>query len=330
MASRQTFLFFGALLGAVFLYLALRNTDWPSLLAALRQADWVYVALGLLAVLSYFSVKAFRWRYLIEPFARADTSQLLSPVLAGLAGNYAFPHVGEIARALLAGRRLDAPVSALLASVAIERIFDFAVILAIVLAVLVPLGRMSEDIAAACYFVASLSAIMLAIVSLFLLRTNACLHAAGRILAMFPDRFAKRALSLLRASSAGLAAIATPRLFLPVILLSAAQWLLVLTAVACSVKAVGATAALPGVVSALLLNVIGLTLPAAPGHVGTIQLAFVVGLEPFGVDRASALASSIVYNVLMVVPAVALGLPGLRRAGIELRERLFRADPAGR
>ncbi len=79
---------------------------------------------------------------------------------------------------------------------------------------------------------------------------------------------------------------------------------------------------LAGAVTALLLNVIGLTLPAAPGHVGTVQLAFIVGLAPFGVTRAEAFAGSVIYNVLMVVPTVILGFPGLRRAGSELRERL--------
>ena len=42
----------------------------------------------------------------------------------------------------------------------------------------------------------------------------------------------------------------------------------------------------------------------------------------FGVAREAALAASVVFNVLLVVPTVLLGLPGLRRAGGVLRERL--------
>ena len=63
-------------------------------------------------------------------------------------------------------------------------------------------------------------------------------------------------------------------------------------------------------------------MPAAPGHVGTVQLAFIAGLAPFGVGQAEALAASVIYNVLIVVPTVLLGLPGLRRAGSALREQL--------
>ncbi len=129
-------------------------------------------------------------------------------------------------------------------------------------------------------------------------------------------------LTLLRAASTGLGAIASPRLFIPIFLLSALQWTLIVAAMTCSLKAVAAPVSLAGAVSAMLWNVIGLTLPAAPGHVGTVQLAFVLGLSPFGVTQADALAGSVIYNCLAVVPTVILGLSGLRHAGMELRARL--------
>ena len=322
MPGRHTILFLGALLGSLFLYLAVRTIDWHAVIFTLRHAHPGYVALGLAFLLVYFGVKALRWRFLVRPFVRATTLQLLPPVLAGLAGNYMFPHAGEIPRAVLAAQRLDASVSALFASIAIERIFDFLAILVVALAILVPVGRMSADIQTASYFVGALCAGMLIAVVLFLFRTEACLRLAERMLSRVSRRLSAGVLTQLRAAGAGLGAIATPRLLGPVFLLSVIQWLLVTGVVACSLKAVAAPVTLAAAVSALLLNVIGLTLPAAPGHVGTVQLAFIVGLAPFGVTRSDALAGSIIFNVLTVVPTVILGLPALRRAGLELRARL--------
>ena len=109
---------------------------------------------------------------------------------------------------------------------------------------------------------------------------------------------------------------------MPIFGLSVLQWLVILGCVAFSLRAVDVSVTLAGAVSVLLLNVIGLTLPAAPGHVGTVQLAFLVGLAPFGVPHEEAFAASVVYNFLMVVPTVILGFPGLRRAGEVLRERI--------
>jgi uncharacterized protein (TIRG00374 family) len=323
MSGRRAILILGAILGSLFLYLAVRKVDWTTLVATLSHAHPGYVGLGLLSMFAYFGVKAWRWRYLINPFARASTQALLPSVLAGLAGNYVLPHVGEIARAVLASQRVNAPVSALLASVAIERIFDFLVILVIVLAVLEPIGRMSAEIQTASYVVGALCAGILAAVVLFLFRTEVCLRFADRLLSLFSERLSAGVLTQLRAASTGLGAIARPRLFVPIFLLSILQWMLIAAAMASSLKAVDAHVTLAGAVSVLLWNVIGLTLPAAPGHVGTVQLAFILGLAPFGVVRADAFAGSVIYNCVAVVPSLAFGLSGLRRAGIELRARLF-------
>jgi uncharacterized protein (TIRG00374 family) len=323
MPGRRTILILGALLGSLFLYLAVRKVDWPTLIATLSHAHPGYVGLGLLSMLAFFGVKAWRWRYLIHPFAQATTRELLPPVLAGLAGNYVFPHVGEVARAVLASQRVKAPVSALLASVAIERIFDFLAILVIVLAVLEPVGRMSAEIQAASYVVGALCAGIFAAVVLFLFRTEACLRFAKRLLSLVSERLSTGVLTHLRAASAGLGAIARPRIFVPIFLLSVLQWMLIVASMTCSLKAVHAPVTLAGAASAMLWNVIGLTLPAAPGHVGTVQLAFVIGLTPFGVTHADAFAGSVIYNCLAVVPSMILGFSGLRRAGVELRDRLF-------
>lgn len=319
---RALLLLLGAALGALFLYLAVRRLDWAGFAAEIGRAHPGQVALGLVCLFCYYGVKAERWKHLVAPFARASGRDLQPAVLAGLAGNYVFPHVGEIARAVLASRRLDAPVSALLGSIAIERFFDFLSLLMIVLAVLLPLGGLVDDIRTASYAAAALSAVLLAGVVLFVLRTDACIGGARRLLAAFSPRLAESAAYHLRHARTGLGAIGSPWLLARIFAWSVLQWVAILGCVVFSLRAVDAPVSLAGAASVLLLNVIGLTLPAAPGHVGTVQLAFIAGLAPFGVADEEAFAASVIYNVMMVVPTVVLGFPGLRRAGAELRERL--------
>jgi uncharacterized protein (TIRG00374 family) len=324
MASRRALLLIlGAALGAVFLYLACRSLDWSAFAAALSRAHPAQIALGGACLLVYYAVKALRWRYLVEPFAKTSARALQPAVLAGLAGNYVLPHFGEIARAVLAARLLRVPPGALLGSIAIERFFDFLSLLAIVLVVLLPLGGVDDDIRAASIAAAALSAALLAGVVLFVLRAEACIRLARRALAPASKKLAGKAAHHLRQARVGLGAIGAPRLLAPIFGLSLLQWLAILGCVTFSLWSVDVPVTVAGAASVLLLNVIGLTLPAAPGHVGTVQLAFIVGLAPFGVPQEGALAASIVYNFLMVVPTVVLGFPGLRRAGEELRERLF-------
>ncbi|MGH8241923.1 MAG: lysylphosphatidylglycerol synthase transmembrane domain-containing protein [Steroidobacteraceae bacterium] len=315
-------LLLGAVLGALFLYLAVRRLDWSAFAAEIGRAHFAQILLGVVCLFSYYGVKAERWKHLIAPFARASGRDLQPAVLAGLAGNYVFPHFGEIARAVLAGQQLAVPPSALLGSIAIERFFDFLALLAIVLAVLLPLGGIDREIRAASFVAAAICAVLLAGVVLFLFRTEACISVARRLLAPFPRKLAALAIHQLRHARVGLGAIAAPRLLARIFGWSLLQWVAILGCVVFSLRAVDVPVTLAGAVSVLLLNVIGLTLPAAPGHVGTVQLAFIAGLAPFGVSDEEAFAASVIYNALMVVPTIILGFPGLRRAGAELRARL--------
>lgn len=319
---RLTYLLFGAALGALFLFLAARTLDWGAFTGAIAGAHPADITLVLACLAAFYALKALRWRFLVAPFARATTRDLMPAVLTGLAGNFVFPHLGEIPRAVLAGRRVNAPPGALLGSIAIERFFDFLALLAFVLVVLLPLHHLDAEVRTATLVAAALCAALLAAVLAFMLRTDACLALAGRVFSPLPAHVGKRLVHHLRQAAIGLGAIASPKLLAPVFALSVLQWVAMLGCVAFSMRAVDIPVTTGAATAALLFNVIGLALPAAPGYVGTVQLAFIVGLAPFGVAQTSAFAASVVYNVLLAVPTVLLGLPGLRRAGTVLHEQL--------
>jgi uncharacterized protein (TIRG00374 family) len=320
---RALLLLLGAALGALFLFLAVRKLDWAAFASEVGRAHLGQVALGVVCLLCYYGVKAERWKHLVSPFARASGRDLQPAVLAGLAGNYVLPHFGELARAVLAARQFGAPPSAFLGSIAIERFFDFLALLVMVVVVLLPLGGIDHEIRVASLAVAAFCGVLLAGVVLFLFRTETCIGIARSVLSPISRKLAAMAAYHLSHARVGLGAIAAPRLLVRIFGWSLLQWFAILGCVVFSLRAVDAPVTLAGAVSVLLLNVIGLTLPAAPGHVGTVQLAFIAGLAPFGVGDEEAFAASVIYNVLMVVPTVILGLPGLRRAGAELKARLL-------
>jgi uncharacterized membrane protein YbhN (UPF0104 family) len=193
----------------------------------------------------------------------------------------------------------------------------------VVFAVLLPLGGFDREIRAASLAIAAFCVILLAGVVLFVFRTEACIRLARGVLAPFSGKLARMAAYHLSHARVGLGAIAAPRLLVRIFGWSLLQWITILGCIVFSLRAVDAPVTIAGAVAVLLLNVIGLTLPAAPGHVGTVQLAFIAGLAPFGVAHEEAFAASVIYNVLMVVPTVIFGLPGLRRAGADLRARLL-------
>ena len=210
MPSRTALLLgLGTALGVVFLVLAIWSLDWAAFAEEIRRAHFGQIALVLVCLFCYYGIKAERWKHLVSPFASASGRELQPAVVAGLAGNYVFPHFGEIARAVLAGRKLGTPTSALLGSIAIERFFDFLALLGIVLAILVPLGGVDDEIRMASFAAAAICAVLLACVMLFVFRTEACIGVARRMTAVFSGKFASLVARQLHHVRTGLGAPAT-------------------------------------------------------------------------------------------------------------------------
>src|SRR3954462_1410675 len=109
---------------------AARYLDGAQLLKVLRDVDFGFATLVVAASLSFLYVKAWRWAVLLSPLRRLRVRELAPAVCVGTAANLIVPHAGEFARVFLVAERDSPPASALLASIVLERLFDFGAILA--------------------------------------------------------------------------------------------------------------------------------------------------------------------------------------------------------
>jgi len=317
----------GTLLGAVFLAIAGWTVDWPRLRVALTQADPVYAALIVPAVALYLLTKAARWSVLIRPIRTTRTAALFGAVCAGNAGNYVVPHFGELLRVMIAGDRLQVARSALLGSIAVERLFDFAALALVAAALLVPGGRLSVETTGAMWILGLISVALAAAILAFIVWTEPLIRVIeGRTRAL-PAKIRTFLVRILRNGAPGLAMMRSPGLVIPVLTLSILQWAFIGISVAMSLRSIGIGASAAAVSAVVLLNVVGLILPAAPGHVGTIQLSFAVALREFGVPWETAIAASIVYNTIVVGVVMTLGVPAISRAGLRVGEVLRQRAP---
>ena len=69
----------------------------------------------------------------------------------------------------------------------------------------------------------------------------------------------------------------------------------------------------------LVITAIGIMVPAAPGYIGTLNLACIAGLAMFGVGKDLAVPFSWFYFVSQWLPITAVGLFYLNREGLSLR-----------
>jgi uncharacterized protein (TIRG00374 family) len=105
----------------------------------------VLIPIIIMAILSHVS-RAIRWKILIEPMGyRPSTANTFFSIMCGYFANTFLPRAGEILRCTLLGRYEKIPVTILVGTILIERVFDlFCYFLIIVFTILIQLETVSS------------------------------------------------------------------------------------------------------------------------------------------------------------------------------------------
>lgn len=127
----------GLLISAFFLWLALRGLQLDAVWQALQvgQYWWLIPSVGIYFLAVW--ARTWRWHYMLRPLKAIRLGRLFPVVVIGYMGNNVYPfRAGEVLRSYVLRRREDIPMSASLATVIVERVFDGLVMLIFVFAAL--------------------------------------------------------------------------------------------------------------------------------------------------------------------------------------------------
>jgi uncharacterized membrane protein YbhN (UPF0104 family) len=137
---------FGVMISAVFLYLALRGLELDKAWLAMRTASYWWIIPGV--VVYFFGVwaRTWRWHYMLRPIKAVSLIRLFPVVVIGYMGNNVYPaRAGELIRAYVLRKKEAVSISASLATIIVERIFDGVVMLLFVF-VSLPLTPMPAEL----------------------------------------------------------------------------------------------------------------------------------------------------------------------------------------
>jgi uncharacterized membrane protein YbhN (UPF0104 family) len=310
--SRLLAALLGLVVGALLLAFAFRGTPLSAVWGLLQAGRWGLPALTVLAGTALFVyAKTARWRLLLGRSPPIPLGPLARSVLAGLALNACMPHAGEFVRAFSLQRHYGRATSAVLASIVAERVFDLFGVLILGAAAL-SFVAVAADIAAAFRLLGAVALALAAAIVVALAAPRPVRRVAVAVARPLPGRLASWLLRHFDDALAGLEPVRSASTSVRVLAWSLAQWLAVALCVAGCAAVVGFD---PGPAAALLV-VVGIVvtflLPNAPGYAGSVQVAFLVTLKPLGFATELALGASVVYQLLMVLPLVVVGLVCLK------------------
>lgn len=297
----------GLVISAASIYLLVRQVDLRLVGAALAQARWgvLLAAAGMYFVA--MTLRAWRWTVLLRPVKRLSLPQVWPVTALGYAANLILPaRLGEVMRAAILRTR-GVPMSAGLATVATERIIDGLATVGLVLLTMrllpqsAPQWLITGGRVVGAVFAAGLAGLFLVLAARPLVA-----RLLDRISARFP-LLAKPAGWALRFVD-GLAVLRSPALLVRILGITALAWAASITEYWLAMAAMGVY--LTPAAAAFCISAIGLSsaIPAAPGYVGTQELVGVTVLGLWGVPAATALAASLAFHVIEIVPIGIVGL----------------------
>src|SRR5215210_9317734 len=134
----------GVLISIVFIWLALRGLRLDQFWDSVKQANYIWVLPGIGVYFIGVWVRAWRWHYLLGPIKKIPTQTMFPITTIGYMGNNIYPaRAGEVLRAVILKRKEGVSVSASLATIIVERIFDGVVMLAFVFVNLSELAKLT-------------------------------------------------------------------------------------------------------------------------------------------------------------------------------------------
>ncbi len=285
----------GGLIAAAALAWLFHDVPLHTTIAVARRLAWPAASLAVAADIAAYVCQGLRWRALLGTIGEPSWVETTEAIYAGLFANELLPlRPGEALRAWIMARRLKVSVRRIVPSIVVERLFD-GVWLTCGLAIATLTVRLPTGLADAAE-----------IFGAGLLGAIVIVSAATAWLAAHPERRAKLP-HLLREPAEDLAQIGSSRIALEALALSLALLLLQALAFWFTARAVALPLSLGASIVVLLVLHLGTLLPNAPANLGTFQVAVVLGLALFGVDKATATGFSMVVFVLLTAPLWAIG-----------------------
>ena len=321
----------GVAISAIFLFFALRGLKLGDFWESVKNAKYWWLLPGLAVYFFAVWVRAWRWHYLLKPIKSVSVRKMFPITCIGYMGNNIYPaRAGEVLRAVILKRKEGVSISASLATIIVERIFDAVVMLGFVFLNLPELARVAS---ADSGFVGNIQQFALIGTGLFIGALVLFILAAmfprvtlriGQwfIDHLLPGKVREKASGIMHKFLDGLAALRSPFNVLMVLLTSILIWLLETIKYWFVMHAFTFTVSF---FALMLLNGVAnlaTTIPAAPGYIGTWEAVTKAVLMAYNVPGAEALGYAVVLHVALWLPITLLGAYYMAREGIKWSDTL--------
>lgn len=320
-------LWIGLGISLFFLFLLFRKIDFHKLLAAFREMDYRYLWPALLFTFVSYFFRAVRWYFLLLPIKKTRLKNLFPATMIGYMANNILPaRLGEFVRAYVLGEKEGIAISAVFASLVIDRLFDGFTVLLILLftffTVKLPPGMESvqHGLVVGGYITLTIYIVVVAFLFILKKRTLQTINLIGRLLKPFPARVSGKVIPLLGSFIEGVRISSRPAELFALLLSSFVIWAFAIWPVDLMLRSFGIILPITASMFIMVFLVFAVMVPASPGYVGTYHAACVYGLMAFNIQKEKALSIALIIHGINFFPVIILGLYYLWHDNVSLAE----------
>ena len=317
----------GAVLAGVLLVWALRGVHLEEVARHIREADPWPLAFGVVLASLTFVIRLIRWRLLLRDEAGRPFGfgPMWHATAIGFMANNVLPfRAGELVRLYAATKLAGARFTAVMSSIALERVFDGVGLIGLLGVGLLVSAPPQEAVVGNVRLVHAAQVVGLV--------TLAGLLAAGAVVA-FPTtserlvrmlipvgRLSDRIVTLIEGIRHGLASLRSPALLTGVIVWSLVHWLVNAAALWVAFAAFDIPVDFGGALVVQGVLGIGVTVQLTPGFLGQFEAALVAGLALYGIPNDVASSYAIAYHGATFIPITLAGAWSLARTPVALSD----------
>ena len=308
----------GFILSCLGLYFAFQNIDLNDLLKSFESINyfWIFVAIILLILYTY--IRSLRWRLLLFSLKLVTIKDLFASNMIGYFGNSILPFkMGEILRGYAISRNNDLKTSTVLGSIVLERVCDLGGLL-ILLFFVTLFYSFPHDIGLSLLI--SAAAILIVLILLWFISFKKELimnKIKGTNLMDF-----KTVISFIKTLSSfsiGFSSLNSFRSFIYVSLLTFVSWFILYLVTYYTLLSLNLQIGWVEIAVVLLLTSMAMSVPAAPGAIGTHHFAtYYVMNSLLGFSSIDSQTFAIVLHAVSYLPLVAIGAYYFFKSSIQI------------
>ena len=295
------------LLSSFFIYLAFQNINWKEAVSILQSVHYSYAIITSLFTIIILYLKSYRWG-IILPLRKIEQWPLFSITSIGFMAIDLLPiRMGEFVRPYLISQKSGVKLSSSLATILIERIYDFSSLILILMVVLLFVTLPTWVFRAGLTIIAIIAPLLI-LLTIIAIKKQSSLKVIEIFVSRLPYTISLRVREIIHSFLDGLEILPDLKRSLSVAFLSLLIWCL--NGLSIYILFFSFDLHLPPVVSyvVLVMTALGLVLPAAPGFVGNFHFFAAMGLVLFGVPKTQALTFAIILHLTQFIPPIVCGL----------------------